>query len=128
MNETTDPRVWIEIAEEDLRTAESALHRKNPMLRTACFHAQQCAEKYLKAALVAHRQSFQKTHDLYALSELCAKAGILLEMDKDKLDLLSSHAALVRYPGLPLEIQDAKDALATARIARKFVRTLLGVK
>ncbi|MBI3912767.1 MAG: HEPN domain-containing protein [Chloroflexi bacterium] len=101
MNETTDPRVWIEIAEEDLATAELVLRRKTPLLRPACFHSQQCAEKYLKAALVAHRRTFPKTHDLYALSELCAKAGVLFEMDKDNLDLLSSHAARVRYPGRP---------------------------
>jgi HEPN domain-containing protein len=44
---------WVEKAEGDFRTAgrekNSAEH---PNYDAACFHAQQCAEKYLKARLV----------------------------------------------------------------------------
>ena len=41
---------WIEKAEGDFTTAGRELRaRKNPNYEAACFHAQQCAEKYLKA-------------------------------------------------------------------------------
>ena len=48
-----DFRAWIKKAESDLKTAEHTLTLKeNCPFDTVCFHAQQCAEKYLKALLV----------------------------------------------------------------------------
>ncbi|MBI4384722.1 MAG: HEPN domain-containing protein [Nitrospinae bacterium] len=45
-------RQWVEKAEHDLRNAEHALTLKDDCpFDTACFHTQQCAEKYLKALL-----------------------------------------------------------------------------
>ena len=38
----------------------------------ACYHAQQCAEKYLKGYLVAHNVLFRLVHDLDYLIQLCA--------------------------------------------------------
>ena len=49
---------WIMKAENDLRTAESVLQVSNPIADTACFHAQQCVEKLLKAVLTT-----KGTHD-----------------------------------------------------------------
>ncbi len=45
-------REWVEKAEGDFATARRELRaRKDPNYDAACFHAQQCAEKYLKACL-----------------------------------------------------------------------------
>jgi HEPN domain-containing protein len=55
MSEPTDHQAWVVRAEEDYVLSRSALRRKAPLLYGATFHAQQCAEKYLKALLVAHR-------------------------------------------------------------------------
>ena len=61
-------RQWVEKAEHDLINAEYTLTlEKNCPLDTVCFHAQQCAEKYLKAFLVQKSISFPKTHDLRVL-------------------------------------------------------------
>lgn len=68
MNEPNNVSAWIERAEEDIAIASSALRRKNPLIYPACFHAQQRAEKYLKALLIAKEQPFPKTHDLLMLS------------------------------------------------------------
>ena len=47
---------WIEKAEGDYRTAEREMRvRKAPNYDAVCFHAQQCAEKYLKAFLAHHQ-------------------------------------------------------------------------
>ncbi len=43
---------WLIFAEEDLKVAEIVL--REGLYNQACFHAQQCAEKALKAALLAH--------------------------------------------------------------------------
>lgn len=90
MSDNTDLQAWVARAEEDYVLARSALRRKKPLTYGATFHAQQCAEKYLKAALLAKGQAFPKTHDLLALSHLCTQAGLLLEIDADLLDTLSS--------------------------------------
>jgi HEPN domain-containing protein len=43
---------WIEKAEGDFHSALRELRaRKNPNYSSACFHAQQCVEKYLKGRL-----------------------------------------------------------------------------
>ncbi len=43
---------WVEKAEGDYASAHRELRaRKNPNYNAACFHEQQCAEKYLKARL-----------------------------------------------------------------------------
>jgi len=58
-------REWVSKAEGDFATAERELRaRKQPNLDAACFHAQQCAEKYLKAFLQEKGIPFGKTHNL----------------------------------------------------------------
>ncbi len=45
-------REWIDKAEGDFATASREIRvRKSPNYDAVCFHAQQCAEKYLKALL-----------------------------------------------------------------------------
>jgi hypothetical protein len=39
MSDPIDPLAWIERAEEDLLMVRSALRRKVPLTRSACFHA-----------------------------------------------------------------------------------------
>jgi HEPN domain-containing protein len=81
MSEINNPRAWVEKAEEDFALARAALRRKKPLVTGACFHAQQCAEKYIKALLVSKGAEFPKTHDLLMLSNLCSEVGVLLEFD-----------------------------------------------
>jgi HEPN domain-containing protein len=67
-------RQWNEKAEHDIRNAEHTLTlKKNCPFDTVCFHAQQCAEKYLKALLVSRSIPFPKTHDLRILMQLVPK-------------------------------------------------------
>ncbi|MFQ5846629.1 MAG: HEPN domain-containing protein [Candidatus Methylomirabilales bacterium] len=57
-------RQWVEKAEEDLTTAEHTLTlRARCPLGTVCFHAQQCAEKYLKGLLTLLAVPFPRTHE-----------------------------------------------------------------
>ena len=54
-------RQWVRKAENDLRNAEHTLTMKEGCpFDLVCFHAQQCAEKYLKAWLVFLGIGFQK--------------------------------------------------------------------
>ena len=81
----TDPLAWAERAEEDYVVARSSLRYRKPLTYVACFHAQQCAEKHLKAILVSKGEAFAKTHDLLLLSGQCEKVGVWLPVDAKQL-------------------------------------------
>src|SRR5712691_4743675 len=93
-------REWVEKTEGDFATARrEGRVRKAPNYDAVCYHAQQCAEKYLKACLQEADMPFGRTHNLPALLDL------LLVLDPD-LDTLRAHsraltvfAVDVRYPG-----------------------------
>jgi len=56
-------REWVEKAEGDFTIAGRELRAgKAPIYDAVCFHAQQCAEKYIKAILQEHDQRILKTH------------------------------------------------------------------
>jgi HEPN domain-containing protein len=128
MSDVTDPLAWVQRAEEDYTTARYALRRKKPATYIACFHAQQCAEKYLKALLVAQNAVFPKIHDLQMLSDLCSKAGIVVGVDPKQLHDLSEYAVTVRYPGDDPTPEEARTAVEIARTVRLFARRLLGLR
>ena len=66
---------WIDKAEGDFTTALRELRaRKSPNYDGACFHAQQCVEKYLKARLQESGIAFSKTHNLTVLLDLLSKS------------------------------------------------------
>jgi len=128
MNETTNLLAWVARAEEDCTIARSSLRRKKPLTYGACFHAQQCAEKYLKAALVAMGLGFPKTHDLLTLNTLCEQAGMLFDVAPAQLADLSSYAVQVRYPGENPTPDEAAEALEVAQLVRRVVRRWLRLK
>lgn len=52
---------WLRYAEEDLITAETLLKQPHIPPRQCCWHAQQAAEKTLKAALIFLQIDFHRT-------------------------------------------------------------------
>jgi HEPN domain-containing protein len=65
---------WIEKAEGDFATAGRELRaRKQPNYDAVCFHAQQSAEKYLKALLQEQGTAVPRTHMLLDLLAICLK-------------------------------------------------------
>lgn len=127
MSEINNPSAWVEKAEEDFVLARSALRRKKPLVTGACFHAQQCAEKYMKALLVSKKAGFPMTHDLLLLNNLCSSAGVLLEIDSKLLNTLTDFAVRTRYPGEEPTLNDAKEAIETTKLIRVLARRFLGI-
>lgn len=127
MTEANNPLAWIRRAEEDFTLARAALRRKQPLASGACFHAQQCAEKYMKALLLSRGADFPKTHDLLLLNNLCSANGILLQIEPRHLNTLTDFAVRTRYPGNDPTAEDAKEAIALAKLVRTFARKFLGV-
>jgi HEPN domain-containing protein len=124
MSEPSDYQAWVLRAEEDYTLCRSALRRKVPLLYGTTFHAQQCAEKYLKALLVAHGHVFPRTHDLVALHDLCIQAGLPVRIESDQLDRLNAYAVQVRYPGDDPTLEEAQEAVAIAQGVRRWVRAV----
>jgi HEPN domain-containing protein len=127
MTEANDPLAWAARAEEDFVLARTALRRKQPLASGACFHAQQCAEKYIKAMLISKGADFPKTHDLLLLNNLCSTKGILLEVNPRHLNTLSDYAVRTRYPGNDPTVEDAREAIELAKLVRNFARKFLGM-
>ena len=62
---------WVEKAEGDFLTAQRELRADpNPNYDAACYHAQQCAEKLMKALLIKVGVTPPRTHHLVILNEL----------------------------------------------------------
>ena len=62
---------WLAKADNDLLNIDNNLAAEHVPWDTVCFHAQQVAEKVLKAYLVYHGQRPTRTHDLVALLARC---------------------------------------------------------
>ncbi len=118
---------WINKAEGDWRMAQREIRVADPVWDGICFHAQQCAEKYIKAFLEEHMIAFQKTHDLVELVDL--GSGLLPELDplRPQLAHLSTFGIATRYPGAQADQQAADEALRTAEEVRTVVRAKLGL-
>ncbi len=69
-------RQWLEKARADLGASGVLLRGDTSYPLAAAFHAQQAAEKLLKALLVWHRVAFPKTHDMARLVDLLATADV----------------------------------------------------
>ena len=127
MKGDNDLAVWIDHAEDDFNAAGKLLRGKKPSIYGGCFHAQQCAEKYMKAILVFREQRFPMTHDLVIINILLQQVGMDMKISEDHLELLSSYAVRARYSGETPELDDAKEALLIAKQVRAFARRVLGI-
>ena len=83
-------------AESDLEALVIMLER-GKALDTACFHAQQAAEKYLKAFLSFNDIIFPKTHSIEELLNLCAAINKPFTDVMDEAVFLTEYAVELRY-------------------------------
>lgn len=119
---------WISYAEEDIRLAKHAIQISSSCpYRLIAYHAQQCAEKYLKAYLVLKRIDFPYTHNIRSLIQLCGEDWIKEISDADEL---TPYAVTIRYPGVEDRVtrKDALNALELAKRVRKVVRRVIREK
>jgi len=121
MNELTAE--WIKKAEGDYATAGRELRvRQAPNYDAVCFHAQQTAEKYLKAFLQEKQVPFPKTHSLIELLELCLPIDGSFELQRDLLIRLDQYAVRYRYPGESADRSEAQLAFKSTTAVREFIR------
>jgi HEPN domain-containing protein len=126
MSDDHDPFAWAAYAESDFQAAKRMLRGKNKFPNIGCYHAQQSAEKYLKALMIANGMDFPKIHNLRRLQDMLESTGVVVPVDPDMLDVLNVGAIQARYPGDPLSLEEAKEAIKIAKDVRKFVRRRIG--
>jgi HEPN domain-containing protein len=110
-------KTWFKKAENDLINAENTIKMESPPTDTICFHAQQCAEKYLKGFLTFNGIDFPKTHSLEDLVLLCKGVAPKMESELDDIEILSSYGVEVRYPHeiyYDIPRDDAQEAIELA--------------
>lgn len=115
---------WMRKAENDLKIARNTLETMTePPLDTVCFHAQQCAEKYLKSFLAYHEIEFPLTHELGDLALLCSTIDKDFQEFVPKAKVLIPYAVEIRYPEIELEpsLEDTEIALGIAEEIKIFV-------
>lgn len=114
---------WFKKAESDLLVIKNNLTSNEVPIDACCFHAQQAAEKYLKAYLVSKRIIFPKTHDLQTLLNLCIAANHSFIKIKGPAIRLSDFAIGQRYPDAfdDLTFDDALNAEKDAKEIKEFI-------
>lgn len=112
---------WLRKAASDLCAAQLCL-AADAALDAACFHAQQSAEKYLKAYLIAMDMRFPFVHNLEQLVDLCAERDPAFAQIKERAQILTPFAVELRYDDdfWPTR-QTVADALDIATQIKEFV-------
>lgn len=133
MNEELTNRYIIK-AEHDLKTAKDEIITDKPATDTVCFHAQQCAEKYLKAYLVFNGKEIiktLKTHNIEVLLVACKEIddafNYLIEINAHEL---TDYAIEARYPDdfyLP-SVSESNQSIETAEKVKEFILSKLNIK
>jgi len=112
-------REWLQKSAQDLQVAQYLLKAKPPFTESACFHARQCAEKFLKTYLISKEVRPWKTHSIEEIGNKALKFEPTLKKYIRAAEKLSDYAVTVRYPG-----DDDPPTLKAATTCVKVAKTL----
>jgi hypothetical protein len=102
-------------AAQDEYVLDKLLDDPDAPLEVFGFHAQQTAEKLLKAILSHAGIVYPRTHQLVELLDLAADHGLHLPAEAEELRHLTPYAVDFRYDVLPGEEQPGLDKAAVRR-------------
>jgi HEPN domain-containing protein len=114
---------WLNHAKADIALARNGLSLS--LIETyqlVAFHAQQCAEKSLKAYLIFWEIDFPYTHNISLLLELCAqKSNWIAKLENAKK--LTAYATTLRYPRINTVVTK-EEAIYAINIAEQTLETV----
>ena len=116
---------WLGKAEQDLAAARMLFGSGLDYYAIVGFHAQQAAEKYIKAFLVCHQVEFAKTHDLARLRSLVTQVAPDLATALAPADVLTPYGEEFRYPG-DLEVVTQEQGQEVLQLAEQVQGLILG--
>lgn len=119
---TADVNTWLEFAQYDLKSALWQL--KGEIYTSACFAAQQAAEKALKALILSRGTVAPKVHSLDRLLSILRRLKVVVAfIEREALDL-DKYYITTRYPGQyggPEDLYDRSDAQAAVEGAQAVI-------
>lgn len=114
---------WISFAESDLKFAQYGLDvEAEKAYRIVAYHAQQCAEKSLKAYLVYQKIDFPYTHNILQLLNVCGETADWVSELQDAKNL-TLYASTLRYPGQNIKVTE-KEAIQAIEIAEHVCKVV----
>jgi len=113
------PGDWLVRANGDLALAKAPLP-KGAFYEDLCFHAQQAAEKAIKAVYVRYDLMFRYIHDLDELLAALERKGVAIPQEVKDVGILTTYAWEARYPGVsePVTEDEYREAV---KLAEKVV-------
>lgn len=121
------PDAWLQSARSDLAAARSLLGVEAVFPEVPAYHAQQAAEKSLKAVLILLQAPFPRTHVIRALLDLVTLAGLEVPASVNGAFALTQFATLTRYPSVvePVTSEEAEEAVSAAAAVLDWAEELL---
>ncbi len=115
-------------AAQDLAVLRKLINDPTISTETLGFHAQQTAEKLIKALLALGGHDYPRTHDLGLLLDLLASLDVRVRIPEALLtvEILTPFATVFRYDDLPLEAAiDRQEWLPLLLALEEFVGGLI---
>ena len=118
---------WLRRARSNLVLARMELP-EDGLYEDLCFHAQQAAEKSLKAIYQHHGWTFRYVHDLEELLTGLSGHGVEIPDGIERCLDLTSYASEARYPGLyePVTSAEHSQAVQIAEQVLQWAESHLG--
>ena len=114
---------WLRQSDEELRTARYLA--EGNFYRSACYHAEQSIEKYLKAHLIEKGWDLEKTHSIRRLLAIAEDNELRFNLEEADIVFIDSIYR-GRYPGeaglLPHGEPDDADAERAVKIAVSLLK------
>lgn len=112
---------WLAAADRDMRIARYLSSDLGEFKDGICFHAQQAAEKFMKALIISRHTRPARTHDLVNLLSALRDLGIDLSDLEEDARFLTPFAVDLRYPH---EVEEERTSKSVGhRMARPYEAT-----
>lgn len=118
--ESGSPADWLRYARSDLALARGKQRDDDVLPESLCFHAQQAAEKAIKAVIIHCGGEPPRTHDLRLVLEVL-RGRLSVPAEVGVSSELTAYAVQTRYPGEGEPITHAEWTRAVA-VAEGVVR------
>jgi HEPN domain-containing protein len=121
MPASSEADAWMAKAHNDLVCIRNNIAGSEVPTDAVCFHAQQAAEKAVKALIAARGNAPQRTHDLTTLLNDARAAGWSVDPLRTPCDVVNPYSVTARYPGVNLD-PNLAEAIACAAAGEEVVR------
>ena len=116
---------WLRYANSDLELARIE-KPEGVLLENLCFHAQQAAEKTLKAVLIFLEIDFPRTHNIRTLLDLLPE-GVDVPQEVEESAILTDYAVESRYPmnSEPVDDEEYRQVIGLAETVVSWAEKLI---